>query len=121
NGGHSDLRSQRVQPHVASLSIPLTANNDAIGVLVLQHDAQPSGISLAHSNELTRCRRLASALAEHIALTISNLDLREALHLETIRDPLTGLYNRRYMEEALEREIHLARRRERPLSLMMLD
>jgi diguanylate cyclase (GGDEF)-like protein len=64
---------------------------------------------------------LASALAEHIALTVSNLDLREALHLQAIRDPLTGLYNRRYMQESLEREIHRARRRERPLSLMMLD
>jgi len=64
---------------------------------------------------------LAFTVAEHIALTVSNLDLREALHLQATRDSLTGLYNRRYMEESLDREFHRARRRERPLSVMMLD
>jgi diguanylate cyclase (GGDEF)-like protein len=56
-----------------------------------------------------------------IALAVSNLNLREALRLQAIRDPLTGLYNRRYMQEFLEREIHRARRRGRPLAVMMLD
>ena len=106
----------------ASISAPLIANDEAFGVLVLRDDVQPSGTpSLSHSNELIRRRQVASALAEQIALTISNLDLREALHAEATRDPLTGLYNRRYMEEFLEREISRARRRKLPLSLMMID
>jgi diguanylate cyclase (GGDEF)-like protein len=91
-------------------------------VLVLQDDGNPSEGSLPlRSNDLTRRRQLSAALAEHIALTISNLDLRQALHLQASRDPLTGLYNRRYMQESLDREIHRARRRQRPLSVMMLD
>jgi diguanylate cyclase (GGDEF)-like protein len=52
---------------------------------------------------------------------MANLSLREALRLEAIRDPLTGLYNRRYMQEFLERELHSARRKRRPLAVMMLD
>ena len=102
--------------------IALVAHNEALGVLLIRDDGPPTA-ALRHSlrNEPDRRQRLASALAEHIALTISNLDLRAALQIQAIRDPLTGLYNRRYMHEALERELHRARRRERPLSVMMLD
>jgi diguanylate cyclase (GGDEF)-like protein len=104
-----------------SISIPLIARDEAIGVLLFQDQGKSSAALLSHSKERARVRQLASALAEHIALTISNLDLRAALQTQAIRDPLTGLYNRRYMQEALERELHRARRRERPLSVMMLD
>ena len=41
--------------------------------------------------------------------------------MQAVRDPLTGLYNRRYMQEFLERELHSARRKHRPLAVMMLD
>ena len=109
-------------PEPGSISIPLIARDEAIGVLFFQDkDRFSAAPLLSHSNERARVRQLASALAEHIALTISNLDLRAALQTQAIRDPLTGLYNRRYMQEALERELHRARRRERPLSVMMLD
>jgi diguanylate cyclase (GGDEF)-like protein len=43
------------------------------------------------------------------------------LHQQPIRDPLTGLFNRRYLEETLERELQHALRRNRPVSLLMLD
>ena len=120
-GEDSALRRDHLQSEGASVSIPLIANDEALGVLVLRDDGQVSDASLpSQSNELTR-RQLAYALAEHIALTISNLDLREALQGLAIRDPLTGLYNRRYMQEFLDREIHRSRRSERPLSLMMID
>lgn len=104
-------RPGRPLSDAGSISIPLVANNEALGVLML-HD---------YSSELARHRQLASVVAERIALTISNLDLREALQVQAIRDPLTGLYNRRYMEEFLDREFHRAQRRERSLSLMIID
>jgi diguanylate cyclase (GGDEF)-like protein len=105
-----------------SISIPLIARDEAIGVLFFQDQGESSiDPLLSRSNERAHFRQLASALAEHIALTISNLDLRAELLTQAIRDPLTGLYNRRYMQEALERELHRARRRERPLSVMMID
>jgi diguanylate cyclase (GGDEF)-like protein len=76
---------------------------------------------LPDSDGFGRRKQLASVVAEHIALAISNLNLREALRLQAIHDSLTGLYNRRYMQEFLERELYRARRRNRPLAVMMLD
>jgi diguanylate cyclase (GGDEF)-like protein len=66
-------------------------------------------------------RHLAATVAEHIALALANLGLRESLRLQAVRDPVTGLYNRRYMQEFLDRELHSARRKHRPLAVMMLD
>lgn len=40
---------------------------------------------------------------------------------QSIRDPLTGLFNRRYMEETLEREVHRSARNAECLALLMLD
>jgi diguanylate cyclase (GGDEF)-like protein len=47
--------------------------------------------------------------------------LRERLRLQSTRDPLTELFNRRYMEESLDRELRRAIRKEIPLSVMMVD
>jgi diguanylate cyclase (GGDEF)-like protein len=47
--------------------------------------------------------------------------LQSALEEEAIRDPLTGLYNRRYLDETFGREIRRAEREKVPLSLLMLD
>ena len=60
-------------------------------------------------------------MAERLASTLSNLKLREALRTQSIRDPLTGWFNRRFMEETLEREIRRAARNRRPLAIIMLD
>jgi diguanylate cyclase (GGDEF)-like protein len=66
-------------------------------------------------------QQLAVTLAEQVALALANLKLRETLRLQSIRDPLTGLYNRRYLEETLERELHRAARHHTPLGVIMLD
>lgn len=47
--------------------------------------------------------------------------LQVALQELAVRDSLTGLYNRRYLDETLEREVSRARREGNPLSLVMLD
>jgi diguanylate cyclase (GGDEF)-like protein len=66
-------------------------------------------------------KQLAIAVAEHIAPTLANLKLRETLKNQSIRDSLTGLFNRRYMQEALERELRRCDRKQQPLSIIMLD
>jgi diguanylate cyclase (GGDEF)-like protein len=43
------------------------------------------------------------------------------LRSQSIRDPLTGLFNRRYMEETLEREVRRAQRAGRPMAVLMMD
>ena len=52
---------------------------------------------------------------------MANLRLRESLRAQSIRDPLTGLFNRRYMEETLERELRRAARDRHPVGILMLD
>lgn len=90
---------------------PLTAHGEVMGVVQLagrRGDVEPS-------------KALAAVAADQIALALSNLRLREALSLQAIKDPLTGLFNRRYMAISLDRELHRARRRKAPLSLAMMD
>jgi diguanylate cyclase (GGDEF)-like protein len=57
----------------------------------------------------------------HLALALANLQLRERLRNQSIRDPLTGVFNRRYMEESLEREMRRASRHGHPVGVIMLD
>jgi diguanylate cyclase (GGDEF)-like protein len=66
-------------------------------------------------------RRSFSTIATNFALTIANLKLRARLEEESIRDRLTGLFNRRYMEESLQREIYKCERQQEFLSIIMLD
>ena len=118
-GGESALRCPHLNADGASVCLPLIANGEALGVLAIQENE-----IIAHdaaSDQFPAWRPLAAAAAEHIALALSNLSLREALRSQAVRDPLTGLYNRRYMEEFLERELQRSRRQNRPLSLLMLD
>ncbi|MBD2655187.1 PAS domain S-box protein [Synechocystis sp. FACHB-383] len=66
-------------------------------------------------------KQLAKTISESISLTLGNLKLRETLLTQNIKDPLTGLYNRRYWETALKREIHKAERNRSPLTVVMID
>ena len=122
-GGGSDPRCSHLLGEGRSVCIPLVANGDAIGLLSIQDDDFPPRIPdpEVDSNAFARRHHLAATVAEHTALALGNLSLRESLRLQAVRDPLTGLYNRRYMQEFLERELHSARRKHRPLAVMMLD
>ncbi len=122
-GGRADSRCSHLIGEGPSVCIPLIASGSAIGTLSIQDDDPPHPVPdpEVDTNAFVRRCNLAAAVAEHIALAIANLGLRESLRLQAIRDPLTGLYNRRYMQEFLERELHSARRKHRPLAVMMLD
>jgi diguanylate cyclase (GGDEF)-like protein len=104
---------------VEALCVPLTAQSQALGLLHLQADTQePDG---SHARRPEDLQPLAGPVAEQVALALSNLALRETLRNQAIRDPLTGLFNRRYLEETLERELARAARSQQPLGLIMLD
>ena len=49
------------------------------------------------------------------------MNLRENLHLQAIVDQITGLFNRRFVKEAFDREIHRANRRNVPIGVMIID
>jgi diguanylate cyclase (GGDEF)-like protein/PAS domain S-box-containing protein len=95
------------------LCVPMMAQSEALGVLYL---TQPANAGLTEARQ-----RLAVAMAEHIAMALSNLRLHETLRSQSIRDPLTGLFNRRFMEESLALELRRAVRNQRPLGVIMLD
>lgn len=122
-GGRSDLRCPHLLGEGPSVCIPLIANGEAVGILAVQDDDLFSRIADpdSDSDAFTRRRHLAATIAESIAVAVANLNLRESLRLQAVRDPLTHLYNRRYMQEFLDRELHSARRKRRSLAVMMLD
>jgi len=122
-GGLSAPRCSHLLGEGPSVCIPLIANGDTFGTLAIQNDDPlfPNSDPVDGSDFFARRRQLAAAVAEHIALAVANLNLRESLRVQAVRDPLTGLYNRRYMQEFLDRELHSARRKRRPLAVMMLD
>ena len=94
---------------------PMNAQGEVLGLLHLQGKHGRQGQAVAEYEGLAR------SLAERVALALANLNLRETLHTQAIRDPLTNLFNRRVMEESLDREVHRAIRYRRPLGLIMLD
>ena len=112
----ADVRCQHVaSKDGAHLCIPLSAHHETLGTLDLH--IKP-GIPAA---DLEKRRSKATAFAEQVALAIRSLQLREQLRELSIRDPLTGLLNRRHMEESLLREISRAGRTRQPLSVLMMD
>jgi diguanylate cyclase (GGDEF)-like protein len=66
-------------------------------------------------------QNLAMAFAESVSLALANLRLRETLRMQSIRDPLTTLFNRRYMEEFFDREMKRATRSQRPIGVILCD
>jgi diguanylate cyclase (GGDEF)-like protein len=102
--------------------IPLTAQGEIFGILVLlRNQGKLHLVGDVPPNAMAKTRRMGAAVAEQMALTLANLRLRSALRDQAIRDPLTGLFNRRYLQETLERELQRAVRKDRPVSVMMLD
>jgi diguanylate cyclase (GGDEF)-like protein len=97
----------------ATLELPMVARGTVYGLLML---ASPEG-----RDKLKSVQRIGRALADSMSLALSNIALREKLRTQSLRDPLTGLYNRRYMEDALDRYLSMAERTGDPTSVIMID
>jgi diguanylate cyclase (GGDEF)-like protein len=105
-----------------SLCVPMMAQGDSLGVLLLRRPAVlPVETGAVEARSTISREQLAVTVASHIALALANLRLRDSLRLQSIRDSLTGLYNRRYLNEVLEREVRRAARGQRQLAVIMLD
>ena len=104
-----------------SICVPLMSQGEALGILSLQRiraqgEPEPGTRSSGEAE-----RRLAAVLAEQVGLALGNLRLRETLRNQSICDSLTGLFNRRYMEESLEREFSRANRKKSRVAIIMMD
>ncbi|KGP62609.1 hypothetical protein EP47_00935, partial [Legionella norrlandica] len=109
-------------PSVPSyLCIPLQAQNDNVGLLYLELK-NTEKLSETEFNQLVNQQEsLIINISESIASSIANIKLRDALRVRSIRDPLTGLYNRSYLEECFSREIQRAKRHNAQLAIVMMD
>lgn len=104
----------------AYLCVPMIAHSDVQGMLHLRF-APADRETNEFASIAYNYRPLAVNFAETMALALANFKLREALKYQSIRDPLTQLYNRRYMLESLEREIRRAERSQSLVGVIMLD
>jgi diguanylate cyclase (GGDEF)-like protein/PAS domain S-box-containing protein len=118
-----DISTAVLCPHVkhppekSYACLPLMAKGDVLGVLHLRGLAAGS----AGPGFIPELKEMSAALGELLSLSISNIKLRETLSLQSIKDPLTGLYNRRYMEETFLREIVRASRKQNQIGVIMVD
>ena len=94
-----------------SACIPLLAQGESLGWIYL---------SAPGAGTLPKLQ-VAIAAADQLALALANLKLRQSLRDLSVRDPLTSLFNRRYLSESLGREIARCRRRGLPLAVLAFD
>ena len=105
-----------------SVCIPMMGQGEALGVLHVRQSSSTSLIASDLGTAVAESRlRAIISVAEHVALALANLKLRDTLRMQAIRDPLTGLFNRRHMEESFERELSRAARSRLPISVIMVD
>lgn len=102
-----------------SLCVPILAQGEPLGLFHLEQK-EGAAVRLEEA-QIERRQRLAVTAAEQIGLALNNLKLQETLRALATRDPVTNLYNRRYMEESLGRELYRVARRNLPLAVILLD
>jgi diguanylate cyclase (GGDEF)-like protein len=113
SGLQTELRCRHMGESGADhVCAPLTAGGETLGVLQLRGCTARID---SHS------RALLGTVAERTALALVNLRLRESLLAQSIRDSLTGLYNRRYLEESIQIEERRSQRSGQPFGILMLD
>jgi diguanylate cyclase (GGDEF)-like protein/PAS domain S-box-containing protein len=96
--------------------LPVQGQGQTLGLLHIALQVNPRTIRPARPID----RRL-HALTDRVGPALANLKLRDALREMALRDSLTGLYNRRYLEDAMIRELHRAERTAKPLAVVMID
>jgi diguanylate cyclase (GGDEF)-like protein/PAS domain S-box-containing protein len=116
---HSSKTRVPCCPHTSSAEdeittcLPMSAHGQLTGLVSIVASANRS------RQDPAQVDRMGRAVADQLAL--SNLELREKLEFLSMRDSLTGLFNRRYLEETVTREMERARRGRAALCILMID
>jgi diguanylate cyclase (GGDEF)-like protein/PAS domain S-box-containing protein len=119
---HFVTRKGTVRCHHASedgqsyACMPVQGQGQILGLLTIALEVSPRSMRPARDAE----QRLR-AMADRVGPALANLKLRDALREMALRDGLTGMYNRRYLEDALNRELHRAERSGKHVSVLMID
>lgn len=99
-----------------SVCMPVQGQDQVLGLVHLELDADGRSERLR-----TEVERRLGAMTDRVGPALANVKLREALRVLALRDSLTGLYNRRYLEDTLGREVHRSERSGKPLAVLMID
>jgi diguanylate cyclase (GGDEF)-like protein len=118
-GGVSPCKHAVAAAPANSFCLPVMGQGEILGALELILAAPQIKPSENHLADVAR--RRAMTVAGHFGRALVNLRIRHTLRGISIRDPLTGLFNRRYLDETLDREVRRATRVNRPLAVIMLD
>jgi diguanylate cyclase (GGDEF)-like protein len=116
-----DPEAELVCPHAGrggqygQVCVPMMARSEILGFLHLQ-SGDPASAPFTPSQ-----LHLIHVVTKEVALSLANVGLREVLREQAFRDSLTGLYNRRFLQEALDIELSQARRKQWPVALVMID
>lgn len=102
-----------------SMCVPMTAQSELIGMLYLEVPVTVAG--KAFEDMRAALERHANLVAERVSIAVANLKLRDKLSYQSMRDPLTGLFNRRHLEDVLPRDLARAEREKSGLAVMMID
>jgi diguanylate cyclase (GGDEF)-like protein len=97
------------------LCIPLAAHGDTLGVLYIECPTPQA------ASEVDNHLESLQQLAEMASMSIASLNLRSRLEHQSIRDGLTNLFNRHFMEISLDREVRRAARNHTELAILMID
>ena len=103
--------------------LPIMAHGDTIGLLHIRftdrsiQDLQDPTLATAHQQAF----ELALICAEQISLAAANVRLQSELQDRSVKDPLTGLWNRRWFMDMSQSQIQRARLDRQDYSLVMLD
>lgn len=98
------------------ICVPIIAHGDTVGLLHLQFQKAETG-----KRNVRFPHKFAAQCGELISLAIANVKLRDELHDQSTRDPLTGLFNRRYFLDALRNELKLQERKGGSFGLISFD
>jgi diguanylate cyclase (GGDEF)-like protein len=111
--GHHDARGAP-----PCICVPLVAQGETLGLISMESRRGAGGAPERVGDAM---RVIALTFAEQASLSLSNMRLRETMRQQSITDALTGLYNRRYLDETLPRELTRAARKDLPVAVIMLD
>jgi len=100
--------------------LPLVAHGDVVGLFYIEDGRR--GAEAPRQRESGKVgNTFIDTVVENVALALANFRLRETLREQSIRDRLTGLLNRRYLDEAMELEFARTERSGKPMAVVMLD
>jgi diguanylate cyclase (GGDEF)-like protein/PAS domain S-box-containing protein len=126
HGAHGHGTEQNC-PHVLGdlaaghACIPITSHAERIGILCVRWHPKSAEAGHVAAVDAPFRAKLAAAFAEQVGMALTSIRLKEELRSQAIHDPLTGLHNRRFLEDAFRRELLRAARKRSPVGVLMLD